>query len=307
MNLTYHIPVLLEESVRALLIVSHSKQNFVDATFGGGGHSSKILEKIFSKSILYAFDQDKDAWANAQKLSETYPNNFVLIKNNFRLLANLLKEQGVEQVNGILADLGVSSYQFDTADRGFSFRFDAELDMRMNQQQSKDAKMIVNEYTEKELHKIFGMYGEIKNARTLAITLSNARKKKTIKTINDFRVAIESCIPKKETNKYLAQTFQALRIEVNDEMKALEEMLLQTPQMLCKGARLVVISYHSLEDRLVKNFLQKGKFYGEVEKDFFGNEIKPFKIIEKMVLPTEEEIAKNPRARSAKMRVAEKI
>lgn len=304
MENTYHIPVLLKESVNALEI---SKDGcYVDVTFGGGGHSQYILSHLSSEGRLYSFDQDQDAWKNAQKLSETY-HQFHLIKANFRFLEQELKKLGVNGIDGILADLGVSSYQFDTPERGFSFRFDAELDMRMNREQDKTAQTIINEYSEKDLHKIFGMYGEIKNAKTLAQHIVVGRKKKAILTVQDLKDAIESCIPKKETNKYLAQVFQALRIEVNEELVALEEMLLQTAKVLKKGGLLVVISYHSLEDRMVKNYLQKGKFFGEVEKDFYGNPIKPFQILEKLIVPSEEEIARNPRARSAKMRVAKKI
>lgn len=305
MEQAYHIPVLLNQSVEALNI--YSDGIYADLTFGGGGHTKEILTHLSNKGKLYSFDQDQDAWENAVDIKEKYPN-FYLIKNNFRHLEQEIKKlQIIGELDGILADLGVSSHQFDTAERGFSFRFEAELDMRMNQEQQLTAQNIVNEYSEKELHKIFGIYGEIKNAKTLANTVVNNRKKKEIITIQDLKNAIEGCIPKKEFNKYLAQVFQALRIEVNDELKVIEEMLIQSVSVLKKEGRLVVISYHSLEDRLVKNFFQKGKFFGEVEKDFYGNEIKPFKIIEKLIIPSEEEIERNPRARSAKMRVAEKL
>ncbi|KOY85318.1 ribosomal RNA small subunit methyltransferase H [bacterium 336/3] len=305
MEQAYHIPVLLKQSVEALNI--YSDGIYADLTFGGGGHTKEILTHLSNKGKLYSFDQDQDAWENAVNIKEKYPN-FYLIKNNFRHLEQEIKKlQIIGELDGILADLGVSSHQFDTAERGFSFRFEAELDMRMNQEQQLTAQNIVNEYSEKELHKIFGIYGEIKNAKTLANTVVNNRKKKEIITIQDLKNAIEGCIPKKEFNKYLAQVFQALRIEVNDELKVIEEMLIQSVSVLKKEGRLVVISYHSLEDRLVKNFFQKGKFFGEVEKDFYGNEIKPFKIIEKLIIPSEEEIERNPRARSAKMRVAEKL
>ena len=302
-NSNYHIPVLLEHSVNLLL--KQSKGTFVDVTFGGGGHSKHILKKIPSSSQLISFDQDTDAWANAQAIEEEY-KNFRLIKKNFRYLQTALQELNITKVSGILADLGVSSHQFDTPERGFSFRFEADLDMRMNQNQEIDAQYVINNYSEQDLHKIFGMYGEIKNARTLAQTLVKARAQSLIKTTEDLKKSILVCTPKKETNKYLAQVFQALRIEVNEELKALEEFLLQTIEVLEKGGRLVIISYHSLEDRLVKNFLQKGKFFGEIEKDFYGNPITPFGIIEKLIVPNEEEIQTNPRARSAKMRVAEK-
>jgi 16S rRNA (cytosine1402-N4)-methyltransferase len=304
MEQAYHVPVLLHQSVKALSIDKNGV--YIDLTFGGGGHTKEILSNLLESGKLYSFDQDQDAWLNAVEIEKRY-SNFHLIKNNFRYLEQEIKKLKIMGVDGILADLGVSSHQFDTAERGFSFRFDAELDMRMNQEQALTAQDIINEYSEKELHKIFGMYGEIKNAKTLAQTIMNNRKKKEIKTIQDLKNAIDSCIPKKEINKYLAQVFQALRIEVNDELKVIEEMLMQTVNVLKKGGKLVVISYHSLEDRLVKNFLQKGKFFGEVDKDFYGNEIKPFKVIEKLVIPSDDEIERNPRARSAKMRVAEKI
>lgn len=304
-NTNYHIPVLLKPSIQYLL--GSSKEGvFVDVTFGGGGHSKHILEQISSNAQLIAFDQDPDTWENARSLAERFVN-FYFLKKNFRHLQTALRQIGVAKVDGILADLGVSSHQFDTPERGFSFRFEAKLDMRMNPNQKIDAAYIVNNYSEQNLHKIFGMYGEIKNARTLAQTLVKARSKNTIQTTQDLKKAITGCIPQKGVNKYLAQVFQALRIEVNEELQALEEFLLQAAEVLQKGGRLVVISYHSLEDRLVKNFLQKGKFFGEVEKDFYGNPIKPFDIIEKLIVPTEQEIQANPRARSAKMRVAEKI
>lgn len=303
-SISYHIPVLLESSVNLLL--KKNEGVFVDVTFGGGGHSKHILKKISNTSMLVAFDQDADAWQNALPLEENY-QNFKLIKKNFRNLQTALKELNITKVAGILADLGVSSHQFDTPERGFSFRFEAKLDMRMDQNQEIDAQYIINTYSEQDLHKIFGMYGEIKNAKTLAQTILKERNKKNIQTTEDLKKSIADCIPKKESNKYLAQVFQALRIEVNEELRALEEFLVQSVEVLEVGGRLVVISYHSLEDRLVKNFLQKGKFFGEVEKDFYGNPIKPFEIVEKLILPDEQEIQANPRARSAKMRVAEKI
>jgi len=300
----YHQPVLLEQSVEKLV---HKQEGiYVDVTFGGGGHSRHLLEEISENAKLIAFDQDADAQQNAIDLEKNYPN-FRFIKQNFRFLQKSLQEIGITQVDGILADLGVSSHQFDTPERGFSFRFDTRLDMRMNQTQEIDAQYVVNHYSEQDLHKIFGMYGEIKNAKTLAQTIVKTRKIKTIATTQDLKNAIADCLPKKEINKYLAQVFQALRIEVNQELKALEEFLLQTADVLAPDGRLVIISYHSLEDRLVKNFLQKGKFYGEVEKDFYGNLIKPFELIEKLIVPSPQEIEANPRARSAKMRVAKRV
>lgn len=303
-NSDYHIPVLLESSVKLLL--NRKEGVFVDVTFGGGGHTKHILENISQSSMLIAFDQDPDTWHNAKAIAEQYPN-FVFIQKNFRHLQSALQEINIVKVTGILADLGVSSHQFDTPSRGFSFRFDADLDMRMNPKQTIDAQYVVNSYSEQDLHKIFGMYGEIKNARTLAQRVIRARATKAIRTTEELKNSIADCLPRKESKKYLAQVFQALRIEVNQELKVLEEFLQQSSTVLEKGGRLVVISYHSLEDRLVKNFLQKGKFFGEAEKDLYGNPIKPFEWVEKLIVPTEQEIANNPRARSAKMRVAERL
>lgn len=300
--MAYHRPVLLNESVEALAIKPEGI--YVDATFGGGGHSTLIASKL-TTGHLYGFDQDTDAEQEAQKVDSPV---FTFVKANFRYLKKYLRLYGVKQVDGILADLGVSSYQFDTSERGFSTRFDGPLDMRMDQQGSKTAQDILLNYAEEELHKLFGMYGEVKNARTLARTIVLKRATQELTTIGQFKQAIASCMPKGKENKYLAQVFQALRMEVNDEMKALEEMLLQTAEVLKPGGRLVVISYHSLEDRLVKNFIAKGKFFGEVEKDFFGNEIKPFAAVyRKPLTPSDQELQENNRSRSAKLRVAEKL
>ncbi len=276
---------------------------YVDVTFGGGGHSKEILKQLGPTGRLFAFDQDPDALENTID-----DDRFQLIQQNFRFIKNNLKFAGVLKVDGILADLGISSHQIDDASRGFSTRFDAELDMRMGQSGDLDAKRIVNEYSEEELHRIFGMYGEIINAKTLAKTIVSARLLKTIVTIEDLKAIAIKVAPKRKENKYYAQLFQALRIEVNKELEALEVFLPQTVDILKPGGRLVVMSYHSLEDRLVKNFIQKGKFRGEVEKDFYGNEIKPFKAISrKVIVATEQEVERNARARSAKLRVAEKI
>ncbi len=300
--MAYHRPVLLQESVEGLAIKPEGI--YVDVTFGGGGHSTLIASQL-TTGHLYGFDQDTDAEQEAEKLNSSA---FTFVKANFRYLKKYLRLHGVRQVDGILADLGVSSFQFDTSARGFSTRFDGPLDMRMDQQGSKTAQDILQTYAEEELHKMFGIYGEVKNARTLARTIVLRRATQDLATIGQFKQAIASCMPKGKENKYLAQVFQALRIEVNDEMKALEEMLLQTVEVLKPGGRLVVISYHSLEDRLVKNFIGKGKFFGEVEKDFFGNEIKPLAAVyRKALTPSTLELQENNRSRSAKLRIAEKL
>jgi S-adenosyl-methyltransferase MraW len=301
MNEAYHVPVMLRECIEALAIKRDGI--YVDVTFGGGGHSSAILDRLGPEGRLYAFDQDPDALRN------TIPDErFVLIHQNFRFLRNNLRLQGVREVDGILADLGVSSHQFDNAGRGFSIRFDAALDMRMDQAGALDAKQVLNSYTEAELHRIFGMYGELHNARTLAKTIVTARVLRPIETVEQLKAVVEKLVPRGKANKYYAQLFQALRIEVNGELTALEEFLEQCVPALRSGGRLAVMSYHSLEDRLVKNFMAKGKFKGEVEKDFYGNEIKPFQVVSrKAVTASPEEIAANPRARSAKLRVAERI
>ncbi len=276
---------------------------YVDVTFGGGGHSKEILKKLGEKGRLLAFDQDADAQQNIPS-----DDRLTFIDQNFRYLKNNCRLHDAPFVDGILADLGVSSHQFDQPERGFSIRFNADLDMRMDQSSELTAKKVINSYSEENLHRIFGVYGEIQNAKTLARTIVTARLNKPIETVEDLKSAIESLIPKKRENKYLAQVFQALRIEVNQELEALEEFLLQSADILKKGGRLVVMSYHSLEDRLVKNFIAKGKFRGEVEKDFYGNEIKPLLAINrKAITASDEELVSNSRARSAKLRIAEKI
>ncbi|MER2997099.1 16S rRNA (cytosine(1402)-N(4))-methyltransferase RsmH [Pontibacter populi] len=297
----YHRPVMLEESVDALAIKPDGV--YVDVTFGGGGHSALIVSKL-TTGKLYSFDQDRDAEEQSKKLEGP---NFQFVRANFRDLKKYLRLYRVKEVDGILADLGVSSHQFNEGSRGFSTRFDGPLDMRMDYDQGDSAKDVVENYSEEQLHRIFGIYGEVKNAKTLARTIVEQRARKPIETIEDFKQAIRTCTPKGKENKYLAQVFQALRIEVNDEMKALEEMLVQAAEVLKPGGRLAVISYHSLEDRLVKNFIAKGKFFGEVEKDLFGNEKKPLDAVSrKPVVPTEEELLINSRSRSAKLRIAEK-
>lgn len=298
----YHVPVMLSECLEGLHIQPEGV--YVDVTFGGGGHSKAILEKLGPKGRLFGFDQDQDAKANAEAMDN---RSFTFIEANFRHLQKFLRLYGAEKVDGILADLGVSSHQFNTAERGFSTRFDAHLDMRMNTMGSMTAAKVLNEYSEEQLHKLFGMYGEVKNARTLATEVVRERVRKKIDTVEDFKNAIRKLAPKGGENKYFAQVFQALRIEVNDELGALQEFLEQSALVLKPGGRLVVLSYHSLEDRLVKNFIQKGKFSGDEEKDFYGNVLKPLEAVNKKPMePTQEEIERNSRARSAKLRIAEK-
>lgn len=292
---------MLEESVEALAIKPDGI--YVDVTFGGGGHSALIASKL-SAGKLYGFDQDRDAEEEAKKLES---GTFQFVLANFRDLKKYLRLYRVTAVDGILADLGVSSHQFDVPERGFSTRFDGPLDMRMNPETGITAQEVLETYSEEQLHRIFGIYGEVKNAKTLARTVVENRNRLPLHTISEFKQAISSCTPRGKENKYLAQVFQALRIEVNDEMKALEELLEQATELLKPGGRLVVISYHSLEDRLVKNYMAKGKFFGEVEKDLFGNEIKPLEAVHrKPTTPTEQELLLNSRSRSAKLRVAEK-
>jgi 16S rRNA (cytosine1402-N4)-methyltransferase len=294
----YHMPVMLQECIEGLQIKPSG--TYVDATFGGGGHSREIIKFLGEDGKLLAFDQDADAQQNL-----IADERFVFVDQNFRYMKNYCRLHGVIPVDGILADLGVSSYQFDQPDRGFSTRFDAELDMRMNQSADLTAKEIVNTYAEEDLHKIFGIYGEIQNARSLARTIVTSRLNAVINTSVDLKKAIAGLIPRGKENKYLAQVFQALRIEVNQELEALKEFLEQTAEVLTPGGRLVIMSYHSLEDRLVKNFIAKGKFSGEVEKDLYGNENKPFEaVVRKAVVASDEEIKSNNRARSAKLRIA---
>lgn len=300
-RMSYHNPVLLKESVDGLNIGEGGV--FVDVTFGGGGHSKEILERLDAAGKLFGFDQDKDAEANSLE-----DERFELVKQNFRYLKNYLKFYRAVPVDGVLADLGVSSHQFNEGERGFSIRFDGPLDMRMNQGIDLTAAKIVNEYDEQDLIRIFKEYGEVKNARSLVSEIVGRRESGDILTTQDLMEVIEVCVPERIKNKYLAQVFQALRIEVNDELAALREMLEQSYEVLKPGGRLSVITYHSLEDRLVKNFIKKGKFEGELEKDFFGNPQLKFKQVNrKPILPTAEEIKNNNRARSAKLRIAEKL
>lgn len=296
----YHVPVMLKECINGLDIKSNGI--YVDVTFGGGGHSREIVKHLGEGGVLVAFDQDVDAQRNLIE-----DDRFVFVDQNFRYLKNNLRLHGLVPVDGVLADLGVSSHQFDVPERGFSTRFDGELDMRMDQSGELTAKKVINEYAEDDLHKIFGIYGEIQNAKSLAKTIVTARLNRNIETIDDLKKAIAKLIPRNKENKYLAQVFQALRIEVNQEMEVLKEFLEQTAEVLKPGGRLVVMSYHSLEDRLVKSFMMKGKFSGQVEKDFYGNEIKPFTVLtKKSIVAGDEELVKNNRARSARLRIAVK-
>ena len=296
----YHIPVMLQECLEGLAIQPDGI--YVDVTFGGGGHSKAILKQLGPKGKLLAFDQDEAAQQNIPS-----DERFVFVDQNFRYFKNNCRLNGAFPADGILADLGVSSHQFDEADRGFSIRFDADLDMRMDRSTTLTAKEVLNTYSEEELHRIFGMYGELHNAKTLAKTIVTTRLNASIDTVSQLKEAISKLTPRGKENKYLAQVFQALRIEVNQELEALQEFLEQSVEVLKSGGRLVVMSYHSLEDRLVKNFMAKGKFRGEVEKDFFGNELKPFDVLtRKAVVAGASEIDQNSRARSAKLRIAVK-
>jgi 16S rRNA (cytosine1402-N4)-methyltransferase len=298
----YHQPVMLSECVEALSIKESGI--YVDATFGGGGHSMAILERI-KEGRLIAFDQDDDARKEAEKI---HSRSFTFCHTNFMYLKRYLKLNGVNKVNGILADLGISSHQIDSPERGFSTRFDGPLDMRMDKSSGQTAADLLNEYSDEELHKIFGMYGELKNAKTVAKLIVAARVNNKFVRTEDLKKVLQPVAPRGKENKYFAQVFQALRIEVNQEMKALENFLHQCGEVMHEGGRLVIMSYHSLEDRMVKNYINKGKVFGEVEKDFYGNEIKPFEAVNrKPIEPSEEEIEKNKRARSAKLRVAVKL
>lgn len=301
MTESYHIPVMLAECIEALAIRPDGV--YVDVTFGGGGHSKAILEQLGPEGRLIAFDQDPDALANV-----IADPRFMLVHQNFQFLKNNLRLHGVREVDGILADLGVSSHQFNNASRGFSTRFDADLDMRMDQSRELDAAGLLNTYSEADLHRIFGMYGELKNAKSLVRAIVAYRAQTPFRTVQQLKEATAGLASRLKPNKYYAQLFQAIRIEVNREMDALMELLQQSAEMLKPGGRLVVMSYHSLEDRLVKHFMQKGKFGGAVDKDFYGNEIKPLAVIgRKPREASPEEVAGNPRARSARLRVAERI
>ncbi len=295
----YHNPVLLQESVDGLNI--HPDGVYVDVTFGGGGHSKEILKRLGPNGKLFAFDQDEDALANA--LAD---DRFTLINENFRFIKRFLRFYGVKSVDGILGDLGVSSHQFDVPERGFSTRFDADLDMRMSKKNDLSAYKVVNEYDEANLKRVFLDYGELKNAPVLARTIVEARTQYPIKTTDELKEVLSRYLPERVKNKILAQIYQAIRIEVNQEMDVLKEFLEQSLEILKPEGRLSVISYHSLEDRLVKRFVKNGMFDGEPERDFFGNFSVPFKTIGKLIVPNANEIKENNRARSAKLRIAEK-
>lgn len=295
----YHEPVLLHESVDAL--IDNPEGIYVDCTFGGGGHSGEILKRLGNKGKLYAFDQDTDAIEN--KIED---ERFELITQNFRFMKNSLRYLGIRKVNGVLADLGVSSHQFDTPERGFSTRFDSRLDMRMNQKAKITAESILNNYEEERIADVLYNYGELRSARKLAKEIVTSRRSGAIKSVEDLKSIFEY-IPTNKKNKFFAQLFQALRIEVNDEMGALKEMLLQCGEIIDTNGKLVVISYHSLEDRLTKRYMKTGMFEGEPERDVYGNWTAPFKPVQsKVIVPDEQEIERNPRARSAKMRIAVK-
>lgn len=296
----YHNPVLLHPTVDGLNIKPNGV--YVDVTFGGGGHSREILRRLGPGGKLFAFDQDEDALANAIQ-----DDRFTLIHENFRFLKRFLRFHGVREVDGILADLGVSSHQFDVADRGFSTRFDAALDMRMSRKNETSAFTVVNQYDQSQLARVLVEYGELKNGPAMARVIVEARHEKPIKHSEDLKLILNRFLPQHKSNKILAQIYQAIRIEVNQEIEALREFLEQSLEVLKPGGRLSVISYHSLEDRLVKRFVRNGMFEGEPERDMFGNFSVPFKSIEKLIVPTDEEIAQNNRARSAKLRVAEKV
>jgi 16S rRNA (cytosine1402-N4)-methyltransferase len=302
MGTSYHKPVMLRECIEALAIKPEGI--YVDITFGGGGHSKAILEKI-NGGLLIAFDQDQDAAKEAEIIQQ---RSFKFCQANFRFLKNYLELNGITKVDGILADLGISSHQIDSPERGFSTRFDGPLDMRMDQNNPLSASKLLNEAPEEKLHKIFGMYGEVKNAKTLAKLILQERAKEKFAEIKQLIEVLKTVAPRGKEFKYYAQVFQALRIEVNQEMEVLESFLEQCTEVMNTEGRLVVMSYHSLEDRMVKNFIQTGKVFGELEKDFFGNPLRPFEAItRKPVEASEEEVKENNRARSAKLRIAKKI
>lgn len=299
-KMDYHNPVLLSETVGGLNIVENGV--YVDVTFGGGGHSREILKQLGPNGKLFAFDQDQDALKNTIE-----DDRFTLINENFRYIKQFLRFHGVKQVDGILADFGVSSHQFDEAERGFSIRFDSDLDMRMNQNEKLSAFHVINDYEEEKLKQVFYQYGELKQAPVMARTIVSQRKLEPIKTSRQLRDVMKRFLPPRRENKILAQIYQAIRIEVNQELEVLKEFLLQTPELVKQNGRLSIISYHSLEDRLVKRFIRNGMFEGEPERDMYGNFEVPFKKVGNMIVPTNEEIESNNRARSAKLRIAEKL
>ena len=299
MEYSYHVPVLLKESLEGLAI--NPSGTYVDTTFGGGGHSRAILAALGSRGRLLAFDQDPQAQQNAID-----DERFTLIPQNFRHIKRFLRFYGVKQVDGLLADFGVSSYQFDTAERGFSTRLEGALDMRMNPEASLSAYEVVNTYEEEALSTLFFRYGELSQSRQIARTIVQQRSTRPIATTGELKQVVQRFLPKGKENKVLAQLYQAIRIEVNGELAALEELLLQLPEIVRPGGRIALISYHSLEDRLVKRFIRDGQFSGEPQKDFYGNLLTPFQKVGKAIVATQEEIAQNNRARSAVLRVAER-
>jgi len=300
MSEAYHIPVLLKESIDGMSIKPNGV--YVDVTFGGGGHSKEILSRLGEHGKLYAFDQDHDAQQNLINDSR-----FTLIQANFRFIKRFLKLEGVKEVDAILGDFGVSSHQFDEGERGFSIRFDAELDMRMDQQTGISASELINTYSEEQLSQLLWQYGEIKMSRKLAKAIVEETSVKPIQSTSELNALLTPFFPPTKVNKFLAQVYQAIRIEVNQEMEALKEFLLQTPDLIKKGGRLSLISYHSLEDRLVKRFIRDGKFSGAPEKDFYGNMLVPFKKTGKLITPAQTEMRQNNRSRSAKLRIGEKL
>ena len=300
-EICYHVPVMLNECMEGLSILPNG--TYVDVTFGGGGHSREILNRLGADGHLYSFDQDADAEKNI--IGDA---RFTFVRSNFRYLKNFMQYHKVDGVDGLLADLGVSSHHFDDKDRGFSFRFEGALDMRMNTRSGKTAADIINTYSESDLADVLYLYGELKNARKLASVLVRARATKPLETITDLLELIKPYTTREKEKKFLAQVFQALRIEVNDEMKALKEMLLQALAVLKPNGRIVVMTYHSLEDRLVKNFFKTGNFEGKATQDFYGNFQTPFALINnKIIIPSDEEVDLNPRSRSAKLRIAAKL
>jgi 16S rRNA (cytosine1402-N4)-methyltransferase len=300
MPMEYHNPVLLDESVGGLAIKKNGV--YVDVTFGGGGHSRKILQHLGPEGKLFAFDQDKDALSNSVD-----DQRFTLINENFMFMKRFLRFHGITEVDGVLADFGVSSYQFDAPNRGFSIRFDAPLDMRMNQDDKVSAKTIINTYPEEELRRLFWEYGELRIAPALARTIVEARTERAIETTFELKNLLNKYLPKGKQNKILAQIYQAIRIEVNNELEVLKTFLMDSKEVLKQDGRLSVISYHSLEDRLVKRFIRNGMFEGEPERDMFGNFSVPFKKVGKLIVPNAKEIKENNRARSAKLRIAQKL
>lgn len=298
--MNYHNPVLLKETVEGLNIKPDGV--YVDVTFGGGGHSKAILEQLGSKGKLFAFDQDKDALLN-----EINDDRFTLINENFRYVKRFLRFHGAKQVDGVLADFGVSSHQFDVAERGFSTRFEADLDMRMNQEDSLSAYHVINDYDEEQIKRVLFQYGELRQAPAMARAIVLERQTEVLKTSAQLKTVLKKFLNHKKENKVLAQIYQAIRIEVNQEIEVLKEFLMQVPDVLVKGGRMSMISYHSLEDRLVKRFIRNGLFEGEPERDVFGNYEVPLKKVGGLIVPSKEEIKQNSRARSAKLRIAEKL